>query len=137
MGGRAARQLEGPFDLAHAIIGSRRDLARPGLGIFRPVASHRQDWGAWHLNLGRMLIRDGHGGMAAGGILEGPASWPLRPVAEIRYEKAFGGEELIAGLVGFIIPVREGLALDIGARHAREGGHPDEQLRAGATFDLN
>jgi len=39
--------------------------------------------------------------------------------------------------VGLIIPVRDGLAFDIGLRHAREGGRPDEQLRAGVTFDLN
>ncbi|HKU54644.1 MAG TPA: hypothetical protein VJP60_04735 [Rhizomicrobium sp.] len=125
-------------------LGSEFSVLLPGIGAdsgagleWTMLASHRQDWGAWHLNLGPMLTRDGHGGMVAGGILEGPASWPFRPVAEIRYEKAFGGEELIAGLVGLIVPVREGLALDIGLRHAREGGHPDEQLRAGVTFDLN
>jgi hypothetical protein len=54
------------------------------------LASDRKDWGAWHLNVGPMLTRDGRGGMVAGGILEGPESWPLRPVAEIRYEKTFG-----------------------------------------------
>lgn len=101
------------------------------------LASHRQGWGAWHFNIGPMLTRDGRGGMVAGAILEGPQEWPLRPVAEIRYEKAFGGEEMIAGLIGLIVPVRDGLALDIGLRHAREGGRPDEQLRAGITFDLN
>ena len=100
------------------------------------LASNRHDWGAWHLNVGPMLTRDGRGGMVAGGILEGPESWPLRPVAELRYEKTFGGEEMIAGLFGFIIPVREGLSLDIAVRHARQGGRPDEQLRAGVTFDL-
>lgn len=72
----------------------------------------------------------------AGVILEGPESWPVRPVAEVRYEKTFSGEEVITFLGGVIIPVREGVSLDIALRHARQGGRPDEQLRAGITFDL-
>jgi hypothetical protein len=74
--------------------------------------------------------------MVMGGILEGPKDWVARPVAELRYEKTFGGEEMFAQLIGLIFPVREGLALDIAYRHAREGGRPDEQIRAGVTFDL-
>jgi hypothetical protein len=136
---------EGSFqDKAGVSLGAEFSVLLPGIraddgaGLeWTALASHRQEWGAWHLNLGPMLTRDGHGGMVAGGILEGPGSWPVRPVAEIRYEKSFGGEEMIAGLVGLIIPVRDGLALDIGLRHAREGGRPDEQIRAGVTFDLN
>jgi hypothetical protein len=125
-------------------LGSEFSLLLPGIraddgaGLeWTLLASHRQDWGAWHFNVGPMLTRDGRGGVVAGGILEGPREWLVRPVAEIRYEKAFGGEEMIAALVGLIVPLREGLALDIGLRHAREGGRPDEQLRAGLTFDLN
>ncbi|MEO8301907.1 MAG: hypothetical protein ABI608_08940 [Rhizomicrobium sp.] len=78
--------------------------------------------GAWHLNLGPMLTRDGRGGIVAGAILDGPQAWPIRPVAEIHYENAFGGEEIIAGLVGVIIPVRDGLAFDIGLLPAKAGG---------------
>jgi hypothetical protein len=107
-----------------------------GLGLTF-LASDRRDWGAWHFNIGPMLTRDGRGGMVAGAILEGPESWPLRPVAEVHYEKTFGGEEMIAVLAGVIIPIRDGLAFDIGLRHARQGGRPDEQLRAGITFNLN
>ena len=124
-------------------LGSEFSLLLPGVraddgaGLqWTLLASDRHAWGGWHMNIGPMLTRDGRGGMVAGGILEGPESWPLRPVAEIRYEKTFGGEEMIAGLAGFIIPVREGLSLDIAVRHARQGGRPDEQLRAGITFDL-
>ena len=135
---------EGSFqDKSGVSLGSEFSVLLPGIrtedgaGLqWTLLASDRHDWGAWHLNLGPMLTRDGHGGMSAGGILEGPESWPLRPVAEIRYEKTFGGEEMLAELVGFIIPVRDGLALDIAVRHARQGGRPDEQLRAGVTFDL-
>ena len=100
------------------------------------LASDRKSWGAWHVNIGPELTRDGRGAMVMGGILEGPHDWVVRPVAELRYEKTFGGEELFAQLIGLIFPVREGLALDIAYRHAREGGRPDEQIRAGLTFDL-
>jgi len=136
---------EGSFqDKPGVSLGSEFSLLLPGIraddgaGLaWALLASDRHDWGAWHFNLGPMLTRDGRGGMVAGAILEGPDSWPLRPVAEIRYEKTFGGEEMIAGLVGVIIPVRDGISLDIALRHARQGGRPDEQLRAGITFDLS
>jgi hypothetical protein len=125
-------------------IGSEFSVLLPGIrtedgaGLeWTLLASDRKDWGAWHINLGPMLTRDGKGGMVMGGILEGPEGWTVRPVAELRYEKAFGGEELTAGLIGLIWPVREGLALDIAYRHARADGRPDEQVRAGITFDVN
>lgn len=125
-------------------LGSEASVLLPGIraddgaGLaWTFLASDRREWGAWHFNIGPMLTRDGHGGMVAGAILEGPETWPLRPVAEARYEKTFGGEEVIAVLGGVIIPVHDGLAFDIALRHARQGGRPDEQLRAGITFDLN
>ena len=131
------QEQEGPS------LGAEFSVLLPGINAdngaglaFAFLASDRKDWGAWHFNIGPTLSRDGHGGMFAGAILEGPESWPVRPVAEVRYEKTFGGEEVIAFLGGVIIPVREGLSLDIALRHARQGGRPDEQLRAGITFDL-
>ena len=124
-------------------LGSEFSVLLPGIraddgaGLaFAMLASDKKEWGAWHFNIGPMLTRDGSGGMFAGAILEGPESWPIRPVAEVRYEKTFGGEELIAYLGGVIIPVRDGLAFDIAFRHTRQGGRPDEQLRAGITFGL-
>jgi hypothetical protein len=100
------------------------------------LASDRQEWGAWHITIGPELTHEGRGAMVMGGILEGPEHWPVRPVAELRFEKTFGGEEMFAQLVGVIIPVRDGLAFDIAYRLACEGGRPDEQIRAGVTFDL-
>jgi hypothetical protein len=130
-------------DKAGVSLGSEFSLLLPGIraddgaGLeWTLLASDRKDWGAWHLNVGPELTRDGRGAMVMGGILEGPSEWPVRPVAELRYEKIFGGQEMFAQLVGLIWPVREGLAFDIAYRHAREGGRPDEQIRAGLTFDL-
>jgi hypothetical protein len=124
-------------------LGSEFSVLLPGIhtedgaGLeWTMLASDRKDWGAWHINIGPELTRDGRGALVSGVILEGPEDWPVRPVAELRYEKDFGGEELFAQLFGFIIPIRDGLALDIAYRHAREAGRPDEQIRAGVTFDL-
>ncbi len=124
-------------------LGSEFSVLLPGIGTedgagleWTLLASDRKDDYAWHFNIGPMLSRDGHGGMVMGGILEGPKDWPARPVAELRYERAFGGDELFAQLIGLIFPVEEHLALDIAYRHARENGRPDQQIRAGITFDL-
>jgi hypothetical protein len=124
-------------------LGSEFSVLLPGIGTedgagleWVLLASDRHAWGAWHINIGPELTHEGRGAMVMGGILEGPQDWPVRPVAELRFEKTFGGQELFAQLIGVIIPVREGLALDIAYRHAREGGRPDEQIRAGVTFDL-
>jgi hypothetical protein len=131
------QQKEGPS------IGSEFSVLLPGIGTedgagleWTLLASDRKEDFAWHLNLGPMLTRDGKGGMVMGGILEGPKDWPVRPVAELRYEKTFGGKTVFAQLIGLIFPIHEGLALDIAYRHAGEGGRPDEQIRAGVTFDL-
>lgn len=130
-------------DKAGVSLGSEFSVLLPGLraddgaGLeWTMLASDRTSWGAWHFNIGPELTRDGHGAMVVGGILEGPHDWMVRPVAELRYEKTFGGEEMFAQLVGLIFPVRDGLALDIAWRHAREAGRPDRQIRAGVTFDL-
>jgi len=124
-------------------LGSEFSVLLPGIGTengagleWTLLTSDQRDWGAWHFNIGPMLTRDGRGGMVMGGILEGPKDWAVRPVAELRYEKAFGGEEVFAQLTGLIWPIRDGLALDLAYRLAREDGRPNEQLRAGVTFDL-
>jgi hypothetical protein len=121
-------------ELSALLPGIRTD---DGAGLeWMMLASDRKSWGAWHINIGPELTREGRGALVSGLILEGPGDWAVRPVAEIRYEKDFGGEEVFARLIGLVFPVREGLALDIAYRHAREGGRPDEQIRAGLTFDL-
>lgn len=130
-------------DKAGVSLASEFSVLLPGTGTdhgagleWTMLVSDERGWGAWHINLGPMLAQDGSAGWIAGLILEGPREWSIRPVMEVRYEKA-GSEEMIAELIGVIIPVRDGLAFDVGLRHGRESGRPDEQLRAGVTFDLN
>jgi hypothetical protein len=73
-----------------------------------------------------------------GTIVEGPASWKVRPVAEIFYENEFGKAQTVSGLLGLIWQVNDKLAFDVGIRTARTNGHTVNEIRAGLTvgFDL-
>jgi len=100
------------------------------------IASRRWDWGTIHINVAPELTRDQRLGIFTGLIIEGPDAWPVRPVAEVNYQRAFNTDEEFSVLVGAIWKLRDKLALDLGVRHARVNSRPDEQIRAGITFDL-
>jgi len=69
-------------------------------------------------------------------IVEGPDDWPVRPVAEVNYQRASSTDQETSVLVGAIWKLKDKLALDIGFRHAWVNSRPDEQIRVGLTFDL-
>ena len=71
------------------------------------IVSQRCDWGTVHFNAETALTRDHHADVFVGSIIEGPSQWKVRPVAEIFYEKEFGLEETISGLVGVIRQVSD------------------------------
>lgn len=98
------------------------------------IVSQRWDWGTVSLNAATTLTREHHGDIFLGSIIEGPAKWTVRPVAEIFYEKEFGQFETVSGLVGLIWQVNEDLAVDVGVRHAITNNRPVDELRAGVTF---
>jgi hypothetical protein len=98
------------------------------------IVSQRWDWGTIHLNAETALTRDHRGDVFLGGIIEGPSTWSLRPVAEFFYENEFGKSETISGLIGLIWRVRDNLSFDVGLRHALANGHPVNEVRAGLTF---
>jgi hypothetical protein len=98
------------------------------------IASQRWAWGTIHLNAETALTRDHHGDVFVGGIIEGPSTWTVRPVAEIFYEDEFGLEHTLSGLVGLIYQVRDNLSFDVAIRHALTNGHPVNEIRAGVTF---
>jgi hypothetical protein len=97
------------------------------------IVSQRWDWGAIHLNGVAELTREHRADLFTSVIIEGPAKWTVRPVAEVFYEKEFGKAETVSGLVGLIWQVREDLSFDLGVRHALTNGHPVNELRAGMT----
>jgi hypothetical protein len=103
-----------------------------GIGI----ASRRWDWGTVHINIAAELTRDQRFGTFAGLIVEGPDDWPVRPVAEVNYQRVFRTEEETSVLLGAIWQVKDHLAFDLGFRHAWVNSRPDEQIRAGLTFTM-
>jgi len=100
------------------------------------IASRRWDWGTIHINAAAELSRDQKLGTFLGLVLEGPGDWPVRPVAEVNYQRVFRTEEETSVLLGAIWQVKDHLAFDLGVRHAWVNSRPDEQIRAGLTFSL-
>jgi hypothetical protein len=67
-------------------------------------------------------------------ILEGPATWKVRPVVELFYDKAWLETETRSALVGAIWQVRDDLSFDAAYRYALENGRRVNEIRAGLTF---
>jgi hypothetical protein len=101
------------------------------------IVSQRWDWGAIHLNGQASLTREHRADLFLSAIVEGPAKWTVRPVAEVFYEREFGNAETISGLVGLIWQVREDLAVDVGLRHAVTNGRALNEVRAGVSFSFD
>jgi len=124
-------------------LASEGSILLPGIGTdngagfeWTGIASQRWDWGTIHFNIAGILTREQKAGFFVGTIFEGPADWAVRPVAELNYEREFGIGEEYSELIGAIWQLNEHLALDVAYRHAEISNRPDEQFRAGVTFDL-
>ena len=98
------------------------------------IVSQRWAWGTINFNAATALTRDQHAGVFLSTIIEGPARWTVRPVAEIFYEKEFGQAETISALFGLIWQVRDTLSFDVAVRQALTNGRPVSELRAGLTI---
>ncbi|RXH26256.1 hypothetical protein XH99_22085 [Bradyrhizobium nanningense] len=98
------------------------------------IVSQRWDWGTVHFNVETLLTREHRADVFVGTIIEGPTKWKVRPVAEVFYEKEFGLEETVSGLVGLIWQVSDKLSFDVAYRHAVINAHPLNEIRAGLTF---
>jgi hypothetical protein len=109
------------------------DQSGVGLGL-TGIAGQRWDWGSVHANLGVSRSREGNGEIFFGTILEGPASWTVRPAAEFVYEREFGSHETVSLLAGLIWQASDKLAFDLGVRQARINSRPETEIRAGLTF---
>jgi hypothetical protein len=153
--GPTALTAAGAF-LKHVIVpGSLQDKTGPSVatefGVLLPdstgdsgvgarlagIVSQRWDWGTIHLNVETALTREHHADLFLGGIIEGPSSWTIRPVAEFFYEKEFGQAETVSALIGAIWHVRDDLSFDVGLRHALRNGRPIDEVRAGLTFSFS
>lgn len=145
--------MMGGASLKHVVVpGSLQDKDGPSVatefGVLLPdstgdsgfgaswagIVSQRWDWGTVHVNAETALTRDHHADVFVGTIIEGPSTWKVRPVSEFFYEREFGLEETISGLVGLIWQVSDKLSFDLAYRQALTNGHPVHEIRAGLTF---
>ena len=109
----------------------------PGTGAtLGGIVSNRWAWLTAHFNAAATVTRSHHADAFFGTIVEGPWDWPVRPVAEVFYEREWGVAETVSGLAGAIWQVNDKLAFDIALRDARVKGHTVNELRAGLTFGL-
>jgi hypothetical protein len=98
------------------------------------ILSQQLPWATVHLNAAAALTRQQHADLFIGGIVEGPHEWPVRPVAEVFYERDFGEAETRSALIGAIWQAKEDVAVDVGVRGARVNNHTAGEIRAGITF---
>ncbi len=97
------------------------------------IVSQRWQWGTVHFNLEGSLTRDQRADVFSDLIIEGPATWTVRPVTEFYYEEEFGVFHTLSGLVGAIWQVSDKLSFDVGFRHALVNGSKVDEIRAGLT----
>lgn len=106
----------------------------PGVGAsWAAILSQRWSGLTVHFNTQVALTHDRRLDLFVGSIFEGPADWPVRPVAEIFYEREFGTFTVVSGLVGAIWRVQENLSFDVGLREAWVHAHPVSEIRLGFT----
>lgn len=98
------------------------------------VLSDKFPWGTIHLNLAVNLLSDPQTDFYAGVILEGPANWTVRPVAEFYSDSLVDGPQTFSALLGAIWQVNDDLAFDIAVRRAIAGRQDENELRVGMTI---
>jgi hypothetical protein len=134
--------------------GSLQDGRGPSVGIelgpLLPTVNGDTGWGvvgaailsqrwrplALHVNAAGALTRAHNFDLFGGLILEGPAHWRVRPVAEVFVEREFNVSFTYSGLVGAIWRVGEHLSLDAGMRAARTTSATILEARAGLTWSF-
>jgi len=92
-----------------------------------------------HLNLGNEILTSVEYAASTSLILEGPAAWRVRAVAELFLERDFGSPALTRGLarsvlVGAILSASDAWSFDLGLRHGQVDGGPLDEARLGCTW---
>jgi hypothetical protein len=109
-----------------------------GATFYKPswtwIVSDRYPWGTVHLNFTANLMSDPRTDLMFGAIIEGPANWTVRPVAEFYSDSVINGPQIYSALVGAIWQINEDLAVDVALRHAVVGKDGESEVRAGVTF---
>ena len=101
------------------------------------IVSQRWEAGTLHLNAALAWNREHEPDLFIGAILEGPYSWPLRPVAEVFGEQASGSPRTNSALLGAIWRARDDLTFDVGLRYAHAGEEIVREVRLGLTWTFS
>src|SRR5438105_7537109 len=101
------------------------------------IVSQQWEGVTFHVNAAAALTREQHADLFIGVIAEGPRDWPVRPVAEVFYDRDFGEARTRSALIGAIWQVKDDVAVDFGLRGARVNDHTVAEIRAGVTFALS
>src|SRR5262249_46378705 len=109
----------------------------PGVGAQgTAIVSYRLGPVTTHFNAGLAVSRAKQVDVVGSVIVEGPWTWPVRPVSEVLAGLEGGSETIITGLVGFIWPASDRLAFDGGFRFGRAAGQSLYEVRLGLTFSF-
>ncbi len=118
------------------LLPSTRD--EPGTGAsLALIVSQRWQELTLHLNAEVAMNRRQLVDTAYSIIVEGPYSWPVRPVAELFYYREYGGSETGSGLIGAIWQMRDNLSVDFGVRGGWIDGVAFKEIRAGVTIGFD
>jgi len=101
------------------------------------IVSQRWDAATLHLNAALAWNRDHEPDLFLGAILEGPYSWPVRPVAEVFGEQASGSPRTTSALLGAIWRTHDDLTFDVGLRFAHAGDEIIREVRLGLTWTFS
>ena len=101
------------------------------------IASRKWSAGAIHLDLAVAYETSHEWSRTLGLIVEGPASWKVRPVAEFLEERFERSDTERSVLAGFIWESRENLALDVAVREPLGDDSHAREWRAGFTWSTN
>jgi hypothetical protein len=105
--------------------------------IANTIVSFRNDWGSLHLNGAIMLTRETHDReLFTSAIIEGPFPWRVRPVAELYYDRDFGGATRYSALGGAIWRFSDDLDFDIGLRTALVDKDVEGEIRGGLSWTI-
>jgi hypothetical protein len=98
------------------------------------IVSHRWPAATIHANVEVEYSPEHQLEALGGAIIEGPHTWPIRPVGEAYVEREGDGGTLLSALGGVIWELRENLSVDGAARAAREASLSVFELRLGFTW---
>ena len=111
---------------AHAGFGASLIVSQP----FSPAVS------MLHFNAALERTPDQQTNRFAGMILEGPESWPIRPVAELSWAREGSAGGVRGYLAGIIWQTRQGLTMDAAIKAIDGGPMHGFEVRSGFTWHM-